>query len=453
MVFIQPSYWRSQYLGLKEDIVVNSNCDKVELLVNGLSKGFRSPNQSDLHRVTFNNVLIEDGIITAVATKNGNTVKTEAVMAGEPVKIVVNGSQNKIKADRGSVVIITADIVDSRGIHIQGSNNTIKWTLSGPATLVGPSVYESDIHKHHEKDGVWYMEMPVSNVIRSTGKPGKINISVSASGLASGTFDIEAEEIVSDNSVIVEPVLQDEGRIGVAKILLNVNRLEEVPREIKMNYDELSLGPSDKTGYDRMIRDYILKNNPSLDTATIEFVTLNDLFGTQLMNSGGHLTANDYNFNVDHYNNCRLICSYIFSTKLPPHLKEGLKKYYSDAIIRKGLEKNAGEEMNWLNWIPSGGTVVIVQNEKPGANLKGAVLTKNSGLADIISAVYPQFVKFSQEAKERALLFISKVNPYVHAASINDQSREGDNDKLANVSFTAEKGEPILIPLLKFISE
>ena len=453
MIFIQPSYWRSQYVGLREDITINSNCDKVELLINGVSKGFKSPDQSNLHRVTFNNVLIEKGIISAVGTKNEKTVKSEVVMAGDPAKIVVTGSQNIIKADRGSVVIITADIVDSRGTHVQGANNTIKWTLSGPATLVGPSIYESDINKHHEMEGVWYMEMPVSNVIRSTGKPGRINISVSSSGLTSGTFDIEAEEMESDNSIIVEPVLKDEGRIGVAKILLNVNRLEEVPREIKMNYDELNLGASDKTGYERMLRDYMLKNNPALDTTTIEFRTLNDLFGTQLLNSGGRLTANDYNFNVDHYNNCRLICSYIYSTKLPPLFKEGLKKYYSDAIINKGSEKNAGEEMNWLNWIPSGGTVVMVQSEKPGANLKGVILTNNTGLAEIISAVYPQFAKFSQEAKERALIFVSKVNPYVHAASISDQSREGNNAEQTNVSYTAEKGQPILIPLLKFISE
>jgi beta-galactosidase len=450
MVFIQPSYWQSQYLGVKEDITVNSNCDKVELLINGVSKGIRSADKSDLHRITFHNIIIENGTISAVATKNEKTVKTEVMMAGKPAKIVVTGSHNKIKADRGSVAIITADIVDSKGIHVQGSNNTIKWSLSGPATLAGPSMYESDINKHHEAEGVWYMEMPVSNVIRSTGKPGRINISVSASGLISGSFEIEAEPMESDNPVIIEQVLKDEGRTGVAKILLNVNRLEEVPREIKLNYDEIDLGPSDKPGYERMIRNYILKNNPSLDTTTIEFRTLSHVFVTQLLNSGGVLASKDYNFNVDHYNNCRLISGYIYKTKLPPAFKDGLKKYYSDAIIRKGGEKNAGEEMNWLNWMPSGGTVVVVQNEKPVVNPKGIIYTKSSDLSEIISIVYPQFDKFSREAKERALLFISKMNPYVHA---NDKQRTGDNANQPDVSFAAEEGETILIPLLKFISE
>jgi len=146
---------------------------------------------------------------------------------------------------------------------------------------------------------------------------------------------------------------------------------------------------------------------------------------------------------------------FINSTKLPPLFKDGLKKYYSEVLIKRGTVKDSGEEMNWLNWIPSGGTVVIVQDENavPNANLKGAIFTKSTELADIISVVYPQFVKFSQEARERALVFISKANPYVHVSSVSEQSREGDKEKQTNVSYTAEKGQPILIPLLKFISE
>jgi Beta-galactosidase/beta-glucuronidase len=453
MVFIQPHHWRSQYIDQLKDIVVNSNCDKVELFVNGVSKGYKLLDQSNFHSVTFNNIHVEAGTISAVASKEGKSVKTEIVMAERPAKIVLTGSQDKIRVDRGTVVIITADILDSHGNHVYGANNTIKWTLSGPATLVGPSIYESDINKHHELDGIWYMDMPVSNVIRSTGKPGKIHISVSASGLTSGTFDIEAEEIGTDNSIIVEPVLKDEGRISVSKIVLNGNRLDEVPREIKVTIDEFNLGHSDKPGYTRVMKDYIIKNNPSIDTTSIEFNVLIDLFVAQLSNSDGHLIADDYNFSIDHYNNCRLISGYINSTKLPPLFKEGLKKFYSDAIIKKGSEKNAGDEMNWLNWIPSGGTVVMVQNGETNVNMKGVIFTTNSGLEEIISVVYPQFVNFSPEAKERALVFISKVNPYVHGTVIGEQSHDGDNVKQTNVSYTAEKGQPILIPLLKFISE
>jgi hypothetical protein len=364
----------------------------------------------------------------------------------KPARIILTASHESIPADRSSVVIVKADIVDYKGNHVPGVNNTIKWNLSGPATLVGPAIYETDKNKHHEMEGTWYIDMPVSNILRSTGKPGKIHLSVSASGLTSGSIDITAEEAISDNSIISEPVLRDEGRIPVTKILLKVNRLDDLPREIKAASTELNLGSSDKSGYKKMIREYIVKENPSIDTLSVEFKTLTDLLAFQLLNSNGHLNTDDYNFNADHYNNCRLISGYINATKLPPLFKDGLKKYYSDAIIIKGNEKNAGDEMNWLNWIPSGGTVVFVPDENSDVTLKGAIISKKSGLADVIASVYPQFPNFSQEAKERALLFIGKANPYVHQEIIEQNGKQ-------TISYTAEKGQPILVPLLKFISE
>lgn len=381
-----------------------------------------------------------------------NATDAQKITSGEPARIVLTGSHKKIDADRSSVAIITAGIVDSKGNTVSGATNTVRWNISGPATLAGPPIYESDIIEHNQIVGMGFTNLPVSNVIRSTGMPGKIHITVSASGLASGSFDIEADEMQHDNSILIEPVLDDKGRNPVARVVLNVNRLDDVPREINLTNNEFNLGPSDKKGFASVIRDYILKNNTRIDTASVEFKTLVDLLASHLANNNGHLIADDYNYNIEHYNNCRLISGYITSTKLPPLFKEALKKYYAIAIIKQGSEKNAGEEMNWLNWIPSGGTVVIVQNENTGSSLKGAIFTQHDKLADIISVVYPQFVKFSEEAKERALIFTSKVNPYVHAASTGNQNSGGDNLKKTNVSFIAEKGKPILIPLLKFIS-
>lgn len=455
MAFIQPHNWRSQYLGQPKDFVVNSNCEKVELFVNGVSKGYKLSDQSNFHSVTFNNVPVEAGTLTVQATRDGKITKTEVVLAGRAAKLILKGSQNKVIADRGSVIIISADIVDSWGNHVYGASNTVKWTVSGPATLVGPAIYESDINKRGQKDGVWYMDMPVSNVFRSTGKQGKIHISVSSSGLASGTFDIDAEEFKSDNTVITEPSLPEEGRMLVPKIIINSNAVDEAPHEIMPVPEDLNLGNSDKTGYKRPVRDYILKNNPQVDTSSVEFNALTDILASQLVNSAGHLTADDFNFSANHYNSCRLISRYIKSTKLPVPFKDGLKKYYSEAIIRNGNEKNAGDEMNWLNWIPSGGTVVMVQDKKPATAESGIIFTANTNLEEIIKTVYPQFATFSQEARDRALIFTSKANPYVHVNSDSEQAVDGDKEKKTKTkfSYTAEKGKPILIPLLKFISE
>jgi hypothetical protein len=417
-------------------------------------RGFRFTREGDTTMVLKSPGVLN--IVDDVFLKNmsrDSVIAQQGIASGRPAKITLNGSQQKIVADRGSVSIITADVVDSSGNHVYGANTNIKWKISGPAKLIGPAVYESDITRHHQTDGIWYLEMPVSNVIRSTGKPGRIHVSVSASGLASGSFDIIAEGYKPDNSVILEPVLDDEGRAPVVRLALKSNRLDEIPIEIMMTSENFRLKPSDKSEYSRIIGEYILKNNRSVDPVSVEFKTLVDLFASQLVNNNGRLIADDYNFNADNYNTCRLISGYINSTKLPLPFKEGLKKYYANAIILQGSEKDTGEEMNWLNWIPSGGTVVFVQNGNAVNNIKGVIYTKNKDLAGIISLVYPGFVKFSREAKERALIFISKMNPFVHVTSTSEQNRESDKNIISNVSFTAEEGQPILIPLLKFIAE
>jgi hypothetical protein len=62
-------------------------------------------------------------------------------------------------------------------------------------------------------------------------------------------------------------------------------------------------------------------------------------------------------------------------------------------------------------------------------------------------------VNYDADARERALTFTGKMNPYITVKSVSDQSREGDKEKKTEVTYTVEKGKPILIPLIKFISQ
>ncbi len=453
MIFIQPHYWRLQYKGQKKDIVVNSNCEKVELKVNGLSKGILFPADSNSHTVTFKDISVEDAILTAEGTMKGMPVSTRVAMAGEAVRITLSTSQKQIPADRGSVAVITADIVDAKGNHVYGASNTIKWSIKGPAKPAGPLVYESDIDKHNGTEGVWYIDMPVSNIIRSNGKPGKITVQASSGGLVSGNLEIEAIDPKPDNTVISEPILSDIGRRPVSRIILKAERLNNTKQEIKPVSDEFIVSTPGKEGFEGAIRNHILKENPSVDTSTIEFRTLSGIFAFYLKNNNGHLPAADFNFNVENFNNCRLITGYLSDLKLPRLFTDGLKKYYSDKIIRESVDKDAGDELNWLNWIPSGGTVVISQDGSEKTAVKGAVLTDKRDLAEIIKVVYPSFADFSPEGKERAISFISRMNPYVKVISISENQGRSDGSVITKVTYVVEANRPVLIPLMKFIAE
>ena len=361
---------------------------------------------------------------------------------GEAAGITLTATHKKITAAKGSLVIVSADTRDRNGNPVKSDPRNLRWTVSGPAILVGPTDYEASGPGSTNTRSGWNSGFPAINILRSTGIPGMIKVSVFSSGIASGTVEIMAEEYKPDYTVFRLPVLSEEGRKPVARLIINMNRLDEINKEIAFSQEPLTFPVTDKQGLGKAVRDYIFKSNPAVDTTSIEFRALTDILSVQLNNNGGKMSADDYNYNVDHFNNCRLIYSYIMATKLPPLYKETLRKYYSKSVITSGSEKNAGDEMNLLNWIPSGGQVVIVQNESTKTGIKGVVYTKKTALEDIISTIYPQFSGFSDDGKERALTFIGKMNPYVDAV-----------DSGGKITYTARSGEMILIPLYKFISE
>jgi hypothetical protein len=367
-----------------------------------------------------------------------------------PSRIVLKASHNKIEADRASIVIVTADIVDSQGDHVEGAANTVKWSVSGPGLLAGPVVYESASGNSEKVTNSWYTAMPVVNIIRSSGEAGQITVTASASGISSGVAEIEAAKSKPDNSIVTEPELRNEGRRAVTRLQFGVDRLEDVPVEIRQTNTDIDFSKAEAQDYPVMLRDYLIKNNPDVDSTTVEFRELVNLFSSQMRNNKGHLVAYDYNFSVDHFNNCRLISGYINATKLPALFKEALRKYYAEAIISRGSEKNAGDEMNWMNWIPSGGIVIISQDPGGKSWSRGTVITNKSRLEDLIAAVHPVFTKYNNEARERALTFVGKMNPYVKVETIKEVVNGAE---VVRMIYTAEKGKPVLIPELKFISQ
>ncbi len=452
VVFIERNKWLAQYTGREADIVVITNCDRLELKVNGVSKGIQTPADPDHHIVTFKGITVEKGTLSVTGTKNGSEVVSTFNMPGEAAGIELKTSSDSVVADPGSVAVITANVVDENGNQVFGAANALKWSVTGPATLAGPSFYESEAGKRDKEEGIGYIEMPVSNVIRSSGQPGDIKITVFSSGLASGSVIIKAVKAKTDDNLITEPLLDPIGRNKVTRPGIIYDRVREQRKEIEYTTKDFNLGITDLNNYKKSITDFIIENNKDVDTTTVEFRSLVDIIGRQLLNNKGIMKADDYNYNVGHYNKCRIILGYIKSTKLPDLFKEGLRNYYAGEIIMYGIEKDAEDEMNWMNWIPSGGTVVYSVGRDTSGYPEGIKTSESTDLSDLIELVYPVYSKFSDVAKSRALSFISRMNPYVRQV-YNDSKSSGEDKNEASFTYKAAKGKPVLIPELKFIAE
>lgn len=63
IVFAHPHFWRERRLGREEPIMVDSNCDEVELKVGENSYGVLKPAAANSHTVTFEGVTIMRGAL------------------------------------------------------------------------------------------------------------------------------------------------------------------------------------------------------------------------------------------------------------------------------------------------------------------------------------------------------------------------------------------------------
>jgi beta-galactosidase len=92
MVFIHPHFWRSQYLGQKKEIVVDSNCEAVELKINGRSVATLQPRIEAANVIRFKDVPIEPGVLTAEGKRGGQTVVGKVVLAGPPARLTLTAN-------------------------------------------------------------------------------------------------------------------------------------------------------------------------------------------------------------------------------------------------------------------------------------------------------------------------------------------------------------------------
>lgn len=183
MVYI-ANYWTSSS---PHDVNVFSNCDVVKLYINSALVATKTPNSGSnlLHPpFSFSGLTWSSGELKAEGYINGNLVATHIVRTpGTANSIVVSFDADSMTADGSDIVFAYASVVDTNGtiVPTYGNNSSEKITfnVSGPACLVSPSAIRA--------------EAGISTaLIKSTGRPGQITLTATASGLTSSSASINS---------------------------------------------------------------------------------------------------------------------------------------------------------------------------------------------------------------------------------------------------------------------
>lgn len=135
------------------DVRVFSNCDEVELFLNGKSLGIQKPDTSSISTnlahppFTFNIKNYEEGELVAKAYIKGKEVITDTVRSPEiftGIEMQVDYSGVSAKLECNDVLFVYAKIVDKNGTVVPQSGLNVQFNIEGDAELVSPKIINTE---------------------------------------------------------------------------------------------------------------------------------------------------------------------------------------------------------------------------------------------------------------------------------------------------------------------
>ena len=196
----------------------NTNCESVELFLNGKSLGSKKmPLNSHLEwKVAYKPGILEargikdvtedvKKVVRKIVTKDGKKdvrkIVTKVETTGAPYSIVLRPDRNRINADGEDVSVINVSVVDDKGREVPVAGNLIKFELSGDGRIIGvgngdPSSHEAD----KCADGKWQRKLFSGRcqVIVQGGKNvGTLQLTGSSENLKTSVAVIQMEKCVA----------------------------------------------------------------------------------------------------------------------------------------------------------------------------------------------------------------------------------------------------------------
>ena len=202
--------WKGQE-GRFIPVICYTNCDTVELFLNGKSVGLKGyafprygmqerygtyPARARVPRTTADlhlewDVPYEPGTLKAVGTKDGKVVATvEVSTTGEPSAVRLTVDRAEIAADRRDVAHITVEILDAQGRVVPAADPEVAFVVEGEGKLIGLDNGDPLSHEDYKAARRRAFHGMCLAIVQSTGKSGRIRVTANSPGLQPGSLTI-----------------------------------------------------------------------------------------------------------------------------------------------------------------------------------------------------------------------------------------------------------------------
>ncbi|MGB3004896.1 MAG: glycoside hydrolase family 2 TIM barrel-domain containing protein [Chitinophagaceae bacterium] len=171
-------------------IQVFSNCDEVELFLNGESVGIQS-RPADNASPRLWTVTFHKGTLKAVAKNKGKIVaEQELTTAGNPAKIIVSADKSQIENNWDDVVYVTAIVTDENGLPCLNATDKISFSIEGPGDVVAVDNADLSSAEPYISNERWAYKGKCIAIIKANAVGGNIKVTASAKDLKSGNINI-----------------------------------------------------------------------------------------------------------------------------------------------------------------------------------------------------------------------------------------------------------------------
>jgi beta-galactosidase len=190
MVHLLPHWnWTA---GTTVTVYAYNNCDSVELFLNDVSQGSKTPTATPLHAEW--SVAWASGSLRAECKRGGSVVaRDEIKTAAAAAKLVLSADRTAITADGRDLVFVSGDIQDASGVFVPTAGNSVAFTVTGPGQLVGVDNGNPVDTSSYKGTSRAAFNGKVLAIVRSTGSPGSIVVNATSSGLTASSVTVTAQ--------------------------------------------------------------------------------------------------------------------------------------------------------------------------------------------------------------------------------------------------------------------
>ena len=173
--------------GQEIPVWVHTNCEEVELFLNGVSLGKQ---KTVRYRHLEWRVKYQPGRLVAKGIYKGKTIEEKRETTGPAEAIKLLADRKHVNADGSDLAIVTVQVLDKEGRLVPVANNRLSFTVSGPGKIIGVGNGDPSCHEPDKASARSAFNGLAQVIVQTSEQSGEILLTASSPGLKSNTLHL-----------------------------------------------------------------------------------------------------------------------------------------------------------------------------------------------------------------------------------------------------------------------